>query len=171
MDPFIGQIQQFGFDFAPRGWQTCEGQTLAINANAALFSLLGTTYGGDGTSTFMLPDLRGRTIVNQGQAPGLANYTIGQKGGQETVTISMASMPSHVHNVAIGVNTTNGEESVPTGVKAAKANSFSENVTAGAVLGGVSVTTVGAATPVPVRDPYLAVNHCIAIQGIFPSRN
>jgi microcystin-dependent protein len=171
MDPFLGQIQQFGFDFAPRGWQTCEGQTLPINQYAALYSLLGTTYGGDGVTSFALPDLRGRTIVNFGQGPGLANYTIGQKGGQENVTISMASMPTHVHNVAIGVNTANGEEATPTAVKAAKANSFSENVTAGVSLGGVSVKTVGASNPVPVRDPYLVVTHCIALQGIFPSRN
>jgi microcystin-dependent protein len=171
MDPILGQIQQFGFDFAPRGWQTCEGQILSISTNSALYSLLGVTYGGDGVSTFALPDLRGRTIINQGQGPGTVNYTMGQKGGQENATISMASMPAHVHNVAIGVNTANGEEATPTAVRAAKASSFSEDVTAGASLGGVNVTTVGAATPVPVRDPYIVVSHCVAIQGIFPSRN
>jgi microcystin-dependent protein len=171
MDPIIGQIQQFGFDFAPRGWQTCEGQSLPINQYSALFSLLGTTYGGDGVNTFSLPDLRGRTVIHQGQGPGLANYAMGQKGGQENVTISMASMPAHTHNVAIGVNTANGEEAIPTGVVAASANSFSEDATAGAFLGGVNAAIVGQGTLVPVRDPYLVVTHCIALQGIFPSRN
>src|SRR5687767_9318635 len=97
MEPFLGQIQAFGFNFAPRGWAQCQGQLLAINTNTALFSLLGTTYGGNGQTTFALPDFRGRTMVGQGQGPGLSAYTIGQVGGTESVTLTSNNLPAHTH--------------------------------------------------------------------------
>ncbi|MCB0630228.1 MAG: phage tail protein, partial [Lewinella sp.] len=99
MEPFLGQIQPFGFNFPPRGWAFCDGQLLAISSNTALFSLLGTMYGGDGRTTFALPDLRGRSIVHIGTGPGLSHITQGEKGGRENVTLTTANMPSHNHAV------------------------------------------------------------------------
>ncbi len=96
-DPFIGQIQTFGFNFAPRGWARCDGQLLPISSNSALFSLLGTTYGGDGRTTFGLPDLRGRAALHQGQGPGLSNRNLGQRAGAENTTLTVNQMPSHNH--------------------------------------------------------------------------
>src|SRR5262247_1539362 len=112
-EPFLGQIQPFGFNFAPTGWATCDGQILSIAQNTALFSLLGTTFGGNGQTTFGLPDLRGRVPIGQGQGPGLANYTLGQTGGQETVTLITSQMPQHTHSL-VGV-TEAGDTNVPTG--------------------------------------------------------
>jgi len=97
--PFVGEIRAFGFNFAPRGWQQCNGQTLSISANAALFALLGTTYGGNGTTTFNLPDLRGRVAISQGQGPSTSNYVIGEAAGTETVTLLSTQMPQHTHTV------------------------------------------------------------------------
>jgi microcystin-dependent protein len=166
MDPILGQIQQFGFDFAPRGWQTCDGQLLSISQYSALYSLLGTIYGGDGTTTFALPDLRGRTIVHQGP-----NFAMGQKGGQESVTMLNATMPPHNHSVAVQVNTANGEEATPTSYIASSANTFSKDISSGPVLSGLLELPMGNGVPFSVRDPYLCVNYSIAMQGIFPSRN
>lgn len=97
MEPLLGQIQAFGFSFAPRGWMTCQGQLVAITTNSALFSLLGTTFGGDGQTTFGLPDFRGRTMIGQGQGPGLGNYIPGQIGGAESVLLTINNMPEHTH--------------------------------------------------------------------------
>ncbi len=99
MEPFIGQIQLFGFGWAPQGWATCDGQLLSISSNTALFSLLGTTYGGDGRTTFALPDLRGRVPLHQGQGPGLSSYVLGEVLGQESVTLTTQQMPSHTHGI------------------------------------------------------------------------
>src|SRR3712207_3315813 len=104
-EPFIGEIRMVGFNFAPRGWATCDGQLLSIAQNTALFSLLGTTYGGNGQTTFALPDLRGRAALHQGQGPGLTNRVIGEASGTETVTLTTNQMPSHSH----GVNANSGE--------------------------------------------------------------
>ena len=110
MDPFIGEIVMFGGNFAPRGWAFCDGQLLAIASNTALFSVLGTTYGGDGRTTFALPDLRGRVPIHPGHGPGLSAYALGQKGGTETVTLTQNQMPSHSH-VAIA-NSTGGTANI-----------------------------------------------------------
>src|SRR3954454_5741331 len=99
-DPFIGELRLFGFNFAPRNWATCDGQLMSISQNTALFSLLGTQYGGNGQTTFALPDLRGRVPKHAGQGPGLSTYTIGQVGGTETQTLSASQMPAHTHAVA-----------------------------------------------------------------------
>lgn len=112
MEPFLGQIQAFGFNFAPRGWAGCNGQLLSIAQNTALFSLLGTTYGGNGQTTFALPDLRGRYMVNQGQGPGLSLYTIGQVGGTETTTLTSTQMPIHTH-VAVATPHTHNATAQP----------------------------------------------------------
>ncbi|MQP52200.1 MULTISPECIES: phage tail protein [unclassified Flavobacterium] len=182
-DPFIGEIKIFGFNFAPRNYQTCSGQILAISQNTALFSLLGTTYGGDGRTTFALPDLRGRVAKNQGQGPGLANYTMGQSAGSASVTLLTSNLPSHNHPangitahlpVANGVGNSNS----PTGNYLAQApvDMYSTAATVGETYGSALPATgatgiAGSSTPFNIENPYLVVNYCIALLGIFPSRN
>jgi microcystin-dependent protein len=170
MDPFIGQIQAFGFNFPPRGWAFCDGQLLSISQNAALFSLLGTTYGGDGRTTFALPDLRGRSIVHAGQGPGLNSITQGERAGSENITLTVNNLPAHNHNVSVAVNSGSGEESSSTSYLASHANAFNEVPTSDAVLAGVNQTNVGGNQPVNIRNPFLGIYVCIALQGIFPSR-
>ncbi|MBX2827113.1 MAG: tail fiber protein [Flavobacteriaceae bacterium] len=168
MEPFIGQIMPVGFNFAPRGWALCDGQILAISSHTALFSLLGTTFGGDGRTTFGLPDLRGRSIVGVGNGPGLSPITWGQKGGAESHTLTVGQMPAHTHNIA--VNTATGEESSPAGNHiAASADSFAEDATSGQNL--AAPASQGGNQSFGIRDPYLGIYVCIALQGIFPSRN
>lgn len=171
MDPFLGQIQAFGFNFPPQGWAFCDGQLLSIAQNSALFALLGTTYGGNGQTTFALPDLRGRSMVHAGQGPGLSPIQQGQSAGTENATILIANMPAHTHNVTVSVNTATGEDSVPTNKIASSTNAFSEDVTANAVLGGVNQQPAGGNQPLAIRNPYVGIYHSIALQGIFPSRN
>ena len=115
MDPFIGMIVMFGGNFAPRGWATCDGQLLSISQNTALFSILGTTYGGDGRTTFGLPDLRGRVAIHPGTGPGLTNYKLGQKSGVNDVTLQVAQIPPHNHDVAPGARNGGGDETNPGG--------------------------------------------------------
>ncbi|HPE77281.1 MAG TPA: tail fiber protein [Draconibacterium sp.] len=171
MEPFIGQIQAFGFNFAPRGWAKCEGQLMSIAENNALFALLGTMYGGDGRTTFGLPDLRGRNIVGVGNGPGLNPVVQGEKGGSESVFLTPANLPAHNHQVSVAVNTGAGEEATSTGFLASHASAFSDAPTPGAGLAGVSSSNTGNNQPFQNRDPYLGVNYCIALQGIFPSRS
>lgn len=171
MEPFIGQIQAFGFNFAPRGWAKCEGQLMSIAENNALFALLGTMYGGDGRTTFGLPDLRGRNIVGVGNGPGLNPVVQGEKGGSESVILTPANLPAHNHLVSVAVNTGNGEETTSTGFIASHAGAFSDEATPGAGLSGVSSSNTGGSQPFQNRDPYLGINYCIALQGIFPSRS
>lgn len=169
MEPFIGQIQAFGFNFAPQGWAKCDGQLLPISSNTALFSLLGTTYGGDGRTTFGLPDLRGRSIVHAGNGPGLSNINLGQKSGEEQVTLSINNMLAHNHTVA--VSNEDGEESDPTNrVIAANAASFNDDAS-GATLKNNSVSTVGGSQAFGIRSPFIGINVCIALVGIYPSRS
>jgi len=171
MTPFVGQIQAFGFNFAPRGWARCDGALLAISQYSALFSLLGTMYGGDGRTTFALPDLRSRSIVHTGTGPGLNTITQGERGGAINHTIITQQMPSHNHSVAVNVNTGGGSESVPTGIIASQVNGFAEDPTSGAHLGGVTQTNAGGGQAFNIRNPYLGVEYCIALEGVFPSRN
>ncbi len=171
MEPFIAQIIMFGGNFAPRGWAFCDGQLLAISQNTALFSLLGTTYGGDGRTTFGLPDLRGRVSMHPGNGPGLSSRRLGEKGGAETVTLNTTQIPSHNHNISVGVNTSPGDEGTPTGVIANHAGGFCEEATSGQFLGGASSADTGGNTPHNNIQPYQCVNYIIALQGIFPSRN
>lgn len=171
MEPYIGQIQSFGFNFPPSGWAFCDGQIMSIAQNTALFSLLGTVYGGNGQTTFALPDLRGRSMVHPGQGPGLSLIQQGEVGGVENITMLVSNMPPHVHGVSVSVNTANGEESVPTGKIASKAAAFSEDVAAGKFLGGVTELPQGGGVPMGIRNPFLGVYCSIALQGIFPSRN
>lgn len=172
MTPFVGQIQAFGFNFAPRGWAKCDGQLLAIAQHQALFSLLGTMYGGDGRTTFGLPDYRGRSGVGVGIGPGLSNIKQGYKGGAENETLTVNNLPSHNHNPQIAVNTAPGDEASSTSTLASAANGFSEEPTANSFLGGVISKDVGGNQSFDTRNPYLGINVCIALDGgIYPSRN
>jgi microcystin-dependent protein len=176
-DPFIGEMRAFGFNFAPRGWALCAGQLLQISQNSALFALLGTTYGGNGTTNFALPDLRGRTMVNQGQGPGLSNMTLGQQGGTETVTLLVANLPAHNHTATLFGENAFADSASPTGkllatpdpTKIYAPSSPQPNVAMSSE--SIVVNNTGSNTPIQIRSPFLVVNVCIALQGIFPSRN
>jgi microcystin-dependent protein len=157
-------------NFAPQNWAFCDGSLLPISEYDALFALIGTTYGGDGQSTFALPDLRGRVPVGVGQGPGLPNnVVIGESGGSENVTLISNNLPAHNHNVSIGVNTAIGDESSPATFLASHAAGYSEE--SNAALGGVTVTPAGGSQPLAIRNPYLGVNYIICLFGIFPSRS
>lgn len=181
-EPFIGEIKIFGFNFAPVGYQTCAGQIMPISQNTALFALLGTTYGGNGQSTFALPDLRGRTPNGQGQGPGLPMYSIGQVGGNTATTLTTPNIPAHIHTlnsvvVKIKASTSNADEVSPEGNYPAttsgstySGNGPTTNVfTGGTAISGTTDPT-GSNTPVDILNPYLTMNYSIATQGIFPSR-
>jgi microcystin-dependent protein len=165
-EPFLGQIILFGGNFAPRGWAFCNGQLLAINQNTALFSLLGTTYGGNGQTTFALPDLRGRVPLHFGQGPGLSSYTEGQVGGAESVTLLATQMPAHTHSqpATAGDETTNR----PNAAVPARGGVYA-NTPDGSNL--AATTSAGGGQPHTNLQPYLTLNYCIALEGIFPSRN
>jgi microcystin-dependent protein len=172
METFIGQIQAFGFNFATRVWSKCEGQLLPISQNTALFSLIGTTYGGDGRTTFALPDLRARSIVGIGNGPGLDTISWGQRGGNVDTTLTTQNLASHNHSVSVGVNKSGGEEDTPVGqVISSHSEAFNENAQPGQLLGGVSQANVGNSQAFSNRSPFLGINVCIALTGIFPSRN
>lgn len=178
-DPFLGEIMLFAGNFAPRGFAFCEGQIISIAQNSALFSLLGTTYGGNGVTTFALPDLRGRAPIHQGQGPGLSSIPLGDVGGQEQVTMLATQMPQHTH--ALGVNSGAGTSASPSGgvlASGAGTNVHGETIpvmgyAAGpnAAAAANAIGTAGGSQPLPIRSPYLALNYCIALQGIFPSRS
>jgi microcystin-dependent protein len=173
-DPFLGEIRMFGFNFAPRGWAFCAGQLLPISQNSALFSLLGTIYGGDGRTTFALPDLRGRVPTNFGTGPGLSPYTIGQRTGAETHTMTVAEMPAHGHTGAIKASSGASEEASPQANGAIGAgqliyNEEAPNVTLNS--NSLQTSNTGGNLAFNIRQPTLAINFCIALQGIFPSRS
>lgn len=199
MEPFIGQIIMFGGNFAPRSWAFCNGQLLSIAQNTALFSILGTTYGGDGRTTFALPDMRGRVSIHSGGStgPGLSPYQLGQRGGTQTVNLSVLQMPSHNHlaamsgsetiTFALGANSGDGTEATPEGNYMANVPAIGKNLVtpysttanttmasqtvAATVSGGVTVGLTGGSQAHTNIQPYLAINYIIALQGTFPSRN
>lgn len=171
-DPFIGQIMCAGFNFAPRGWARLDGQLLPINQNQALFSLLGTNYGGNGQTTFALPDLRGRTLIHDGQGSGLSARQLGERGGSEAAPLTAANLPPHSHQVApLGSN--NDATSVsPSGkVAASKARTtlYADPVST-VSMAPTTTSSVGGGVPVDKMPPFLAINCFIALEGIFPSR-
>lgn len=172
MDPLIGELRLFGFGFAPRGWAFCEGQLLPISSNTALFSLLGTTYGGDGKTNFALPDLRGRVAVSMGSGPGLSPTQLGDKGGVEQVTLSPNQGPSHSHGVqaAETASTTRPNDAVPASVAATSASGFAA-APDGTAMNAAMIAPSGGGEPHENRQPYLVLNWCIALDGIFPSRS
>ncbi len=168
---FLGEIRMFAGNFAPRSWAFCEGQLLPIAQNTALFSILGTIYGGDGRTTFALPDLRGRSPISSGNGPGLPSYREGEKSGTPTNTLTVGQMPSHNHPTAIQVNTGAAGESNPQNQFLGAANRYAEAATANAALGGVASGNSGGNQSVNNMQPFQAVNYIIALQGTFPSRN
>jgi microcystin-dependent protein len=170
-EPFIGEIQLVGFNFAPVGWATCSGQLMAISQNTALFSLIGTTYGGDGESTFALPDLRGRRIVGAGQGPGLSNYINGQVGGEESVTLTVNQIPQHSH--APNANSAPGTSLTPAGNYWASQNATAlySNAPMPANMAGGLIGSAGGNQPHDNMQPYLVMNYIIALEGIYPSQN
>ncbi len=169
-DPFLGEIRMFGFNFAPTGWASCNGQILSIAQNTALFALIGTYYGGDGVQTFALPDLQSRVAINQGQASGLSPYVIGETGGVETITLTQAEMPEHTH--AVDANGSPGTSDRPAGnVPARTKASAYGGAPDGTTMNAGMIGNAGGNEPHENRQPYLVVNFCIALQGIFPSRN
>ncbi|MFT6245184.1 MAG: microcystin-dependent protein [Salibacteraceae bacterium] len=186
MTPFIGQIQPWGFDFAPRGWALCDGQLMSIAQNTALFSLLGTIYGGDGRTTFALPDLRGRTALHMGTGPGLTTRPIGQRSGVEHNTLQTTQMPAHNHigTGKLKVNTSAssadpvgnypaGLSGRDSGGQPVSLSGYNTTASANGAADGVEVTTsnTGGGQSVNNMQPYLVVNWCIALVGIFPSRS
>ncbi len=170
MQPALAEIRMFAGNFAPRGWALCEGQLLPINQNQALFSLLGTTYGGDGRTTFALPDMRGRAPIGQGHGPGLSDRRLGAKGGAHETTLNATQLPSHNHTTLVNVSTEDAEETASTGVLG-KAAIYNEDPTSGAALGGVSVSHTGNNIAYSNMAPSCAIYYIIALQGVFPSRS
>lgn len=171
-EAFIGEIKMFAGNFATRGWALCDGQLLPINQNQALFSILGTAYGGDGETTFALPDLRGRVPVHAGQAPGLTSYRLGERGGQESVTLTVPNLPAHNHT--INANSTLGDSNDPTGNLPAQTGLFDNEYStqsANAQLSSSTVNNTGNGSPVQIRQPYNTVHFIIALQGVYPSPN
>lgn len=172
--PFIAEIVMFGGNFAPRGWAFCQGQLLSIAQNTALFSLLGTTYGGNGQTTFALPDLRGRVPMQQGSGPGLTPRVLGEQGGTETVTLLITQMPAHNHTAVISTkaNTGSGNDTLPTNNYWTEGNyntGTNTQMNPAAVQATIGIS--GGSQPHNNMQPFLALNFIIATQGIFPSRN
>jgi microcystin-dependent protein len=182
-DPYLANVTIFAGNFAPLGYMLCQGQLLDISSYTALYSLIGTTFGGDGQNTFALPDLRGRKPIHPGQGPGMANYFLGQTGGTEQNTVTGLQLPLHTHQFisASGAPyafSTAGNQNYPVNnVPAALAAGHSGYATAaaGSVLGSSSTPAVtpiaGNSQPIDIRSPYCAMNYIIAVEGIFPSRN
>ena len=172
-EPFIGELMLFAGNFAPRNYAMCNGQLLSIAQNTALFSILGTTYGGNGQTTFALPDLRGRVPIHMGQGPGLSNYSEGEVGGVENVTLLTTQMPVHTHPAQ--VNAASGATSKSPGgnLPAFTSGGSSYGPTADLVMASnmVNIGAAGGSQPHENRQPYLALNWCICLFGIFPSRN
>ncbi|HEY9260210.1 phage tail protein [Chitinophaga sp.] len=197
MEPYLAMVILFGGNFAIRGWALCWGQLVSIAQNSALFSLLGTIYGGDGVTTFALPDLRGRAPIGWGQAPGLSNYDIGQRSGNENTTILLPNMPSHNHQATFALTATPSASTVagtsttptpdatlvpamlptigsgPSG-NPIKGYAVADNTAAlapGPVAGTITVGIAGGNQPISIMNPYLAMTYLIALEGIFPSRS
>jgi microcystin-dependent protein len=172
METFLGMIAMFGFNFNPKGWAFCNGQLISIQQNSALFSLLGTQYGGNGTTNFALPNLQSRVPIGMGTGPGLSNYVIGQTGGEENHTLLINEMPQHNH-----LMTGSGEAAAQNSPAGGSLPSTARGVNS-YTTGGNSLSPMASATVVTGGNqghnniqPYLAINYCIALQGIFPSRN
>lgn len=169
----IGEIRLFAGNFPPRNWAFCNGQLLSIAQNTALFSILGTTYGGDGRTTFALPDLRSRVPIHAGQGPGLSNYNLGQTGGAENVTLTQNQLPAHNHGVnavAQGGNQASPAGNLPAVESTGTSLDYSNAAATGQMSPGMIANT-GGGQPVSVVQPYQCLNYIIALFGIFPSRN
>jgi microcystin-dependent protein len=171
-DPFVAEIRIFPFNFAPKGWAFCDGQLLPLSQNTALFSLLGTTYGGDGKSTFALPDLQGNAAMHPGQGPGLSLHDLGEIGGSETVTLLESEIPSHLHTMRASTDPANAQAPSPavTLARASGGNAYSTTTTGLVAMSPSALATAGGSLPHNNVQPYLTLSFCIALQGVFPPR-
>lgn len=169
-DPFVAEIRIFPFNFAPKGWAFCDGQLLPLSQNTALFSLLGTTYGGNGKSNFALPNLQGRAPMHPSQGPGLSLHDLGESSGSETVTLLLTEIPVHVHGY--NVSTQLGLENIPGGQELAQGDGVNLYAAPGQLvqMAAPSLTAAGGDAPHNNMMPYLTLNFCIAMQGVFPPR-
>lgn len=178
--PFVAEIRVFGFNFAPTGWAQCNGQLLPISQNTALFSLLGTYYGGDGKSTFALPDLQGSAATHQGQGAGLQDWFLGQMEGSEYVTLLQSEIPLHTHTLS--ATTANANSAAAANAQLAKAikgnlqasntaRMYSNIATPATQMSPYGLAIAGGSLPHNNMMPYLTLNFCIALQGVFPARN
>jgi microcystin-dependent protein len=173
VDPFVAEIRIFPFNFAPKGWAFCDGQILPLSQNTALFSLLGTTYGGDGKSNFALPNLQGRTPMHPGQGPGLSLHDLGETGGSETVSLLESEIPSHSHGNQASLGDSNSQAP---GGQAPQLLATGIGVGQFAVPGSlvqlnpVAIAPAGGDQPHNNMQPYLTLNLCIALQGVYPPR-
>ncbi|TMM46165.1 phage tail protein [Qipengyuania marisflavi] len=181
-DPFIGQITNYGFNFCPRGWAAANGAILPISSNTALFSLYGTTFGGDGRTTFQLPDLRGRVPLGDGRGPGLSDIRLGEQGGLETVTLTAPELPSHTHalngSLSLRTSTSAPDTNDPNGAALATFPSDRNIYSTSArdrpgmpVVGQITLANTGGGQAHENRPPFLVMNWCVAIQGTYPSRS
>jgi microcystin-dependent protein len=173
MDPFVAEIRIFPFNFAPKGWAFCDGQILPISQNTALFSLLGTTYGGDGKSNFALPNMQGSAPMHPGQGPGLSLHDLGETGGSETVTLLESEIPSHSH--ALNAQTTPGNVNTPdptmTLARSKGGSAYLPSASSLQPMNVQALSPAGGGQPHNNMQPYLTLNFCIALQGVFPPRN
>jgi microcystin-dependent protein len=186
MEEYIGTVKLFGFSYAPRGWMLAKGQLLSIAQNTALFSLLGTTYGGDGITTFALPDLQGRAAVGQGQLTGGAAYVMGEEAGSESATLTINNMPAHLHTATaattaiLSAESTQANAQNPNGKCLASGENIyaEEDPAANRAMGNcitatttVTVDPTGGSQPFSILQPLLVLNYSVCIEGIFPPRN
>lgn len=186
--PYLSEIRLFTFNFPPKGWAFCQGQLLPINQNQALFALIGTFYGGDGRTNFALPDLRGRAAISMGQGAGLQDYSAGQVGGVETVALTTAQLPSHTHTadptqvtaalpcVSATANQTGPSGNVPaieaSGVTATYSSAAPDSsIAAAGIAATITASNTGGGAAHTNMQPFITLNYCIALQGIFPSRS
>jgi microcystin-dependent protein len=172
MDPFVAEIRIFGFNFAPKGWAFCDGQILPLSQNTALFSLLGTTYGGDGKSNFALPDLQGSAPMHPGQGPGLSLHDLGETGGEPFVTLLDSEMPNHSHQLqADTLDPADTNVPSPTASFALSTGGTLYQSATDALLSPLALAPTGGSLPHNNMQPYLTLNFCIALQGVFPPRS
>lgn len=171
-NPFVAEVRIVGFNFPPTGWAYCDGQLMPISQNTALFSLLGTYYGGDGKVTFALPNIQGSAVIGQGQGPGLSDYVLGQQSGSEAVTLLQSEMPIHNHQVAynVGLSTLGTGAPTTTFAKASGGNAYKTG-TPNVALDPQTLSISGSSLPHNNMMPYLTLNYIIALQGVFPARN
>jgi microcystin-dependent protein len=180
-ETYLGEISMGGWNFSPHGFAFCNGQLMPITQNTALFSLLGTNFGGDGTQTFALPDLRGRVPIHWGQGAGLSNYNLAQTGGAENITLTTTQIPAHSHAVNANVSIPNAASpsgasfaSSPvtgSGPNASQLNIYQTNAPNGATLNAGTIGSTGSNQAHPNIQPYVAISYVIALQGIYPARN
>jgi microcystin-dependent protein len=174
MDPFVAEIRIFPFNFAPKGWAFCDGQILPLSQNTALFSLLGTTYGGDGKSNFALPDMQGNAPMHPGQGPGLSLHDLGETGGSETVTLLLSEIPAHSHGAFGSTENATLKQPAPNLFLArSKAGTIYQSVTNANLtqMNPQALSISGGDQPHNNMQPYLTLNFCIALQGVFPPRS